>query len=218
VVAHDLQEPLRMVAAFVQLLAQNYRGRLDADADEYIGYAVDGAKRMQQLTADLLAYSRVSTRGKEFAPVDCATIVQSVLQSLQLTIEETGAVVTCAPLPLVLGDAAQIYQVFQNLVANALKYRSSAPPRITIDWTPTTGTTGHEGCFSVTDNGIGIEPQYFERIFVVFQRLHTRAEYPGTGIGLAICKKIVERHGGRIWVESRAGAGATFYFTLPRAD
>ena len=220
VVSHDLQEPLRMVASFVQLLAKDYRGRLDADADEYIGYAVDGARRMQQITADLLTYARVSTRGNAFAPVDCTGLVHEVLSSLQFTIEEAEAVVTCAPLPLVMGDDTQIYQIFQNLIANALKYRSSAPPCIAIgvDPAPDAEMAGHLRRFWVRDNGIGIDPQDGERVFVIFQRLHARTEYPGTGIGLAICKKIVERHGGRIWVESNPGEGATFYFTLPVAN
>ena len=217
VVSHDLQEPLRMVASFVQLLAQDYGGKLDANADEYIGYAVDGAKRMQQLIADLVAYSRISTRGKPLVPIDCAGVVHDVLNSLQLTIEETGARIRCAALPTVMADHMQLYQVFQNLLGNAMKYRSSAPPLIEIGADPVLeeSENGRQWRLWVRDNGIGIEPQYCERIFVIFQRLHARDAYPGTGIGLTICKKIIERHGGRIWVDSEPGHGSTFYFTLP---
>jgi PAS domain S-box-containing protein len=217
VVSHDLQEPLRMVTSFVQLLAQDYGGKLDADADEYIGFAVDGAKRMHQLIADLLAYSRISTRGEPFEPINCADVVHDVLNSLQLTIEETGALIRCAALPTVMADRTQLYQVFQNLLANAIKYRSSAPPLIEIgaDPAPEETANGRQWRFWVRDNGIGIEPQYCERIFVIFQRLHSRDAYPGTGIGLTICKRIIERHGGRIWVDSEPGQGSTFFFTLP---
>jgi len=217
VVSHDLQEPLRMVASFVQLLAQDYGGKLDADADEYIGFAVEGAKRMQQLITDLMAYSRISTRGKPLAPVHCADVVHDVLSSLQLTIEETGALIRCAALPTVMADYTQLSQVFQNLLANAMKYRSSAPPVIEIgaDLAAEETDNGPQWRLWVRDNGIGIEPQYSERIFVIFQRLHDRDAYPGTGIGLTICKKIIERHGGRIWVDSERGNGSTFYFTLP---
>lgn len=216
VASHDLQEPLRMVASFVQLLAQEYRGQLGENADEYIDYAVEGAKRMRQIIADLLAYSRVSTHGKPFLPVDCNTVLEEVLASLQLVIEENGGQVAYDGLPAVLGDRTQIYQVFQNLIGNAFKYCSAAPPRIAVGAAPAPG--GKMWRFWVSDNGIGIEPQYFERIFVIFQRLHGRKEYSGTGVGLAICKKIVERHGGRIWVESTPGEGSTFHFTLPAAD
>jgi signal transduction histidine kinase len=210
VASHDLQEPLRMVASFTQLLAKRYRGKLDADADEFIGYAVDGARRMQALINDLLTYSRVGTRGKKWAPTSCEAVLEAAQMNLKNAIEETGGVVTHDPLPTVQADETQLRQVFQNLVGNALKFHGSAPPRVHVSAQEVDG----EWRFSVRDDGIGIDPQYAERIFVIFQRLHTEAEYPGTGIGLAISKKIVERHGGRIWVESAPGHGATFYFTL----
>ena len=214
VASHDLQEPLRMVASFTQLLAKRYRGQLDGDADEFIGFAVDGARRMQILINDLLAYSRVGTRGREFAPTNCEAALEAALMNLGKAIEETGALVTHDPLPTIPGDEIQLGQVFQNLIANALKFHGSAPPRAHVAAQNKDG----EWRFSVRDNGIGIDPQYAERIFHVFQRLHTAAEYPGTGIGLAIAKKIVERHGGRIWVESEPGQGATFYFTLKAVE
>jgi PAS domain S-box-containing protein len=211
IASHDLQEPLRMVASYTQLLARRYRGKLDEDADEFIGYAVNGANRMQQLIRDLLEYSRVGTRGGIFAAVDCGELVTQVLGDLATAIGEAGAAVVAGPLPTVSGDRSQLRQLFQNLVENALKYRSDAPPVARIDATGE-GDMWH---FTVRDNGIGIAPEYADRIFVIFQRLHTQAEYPGTGIGLAVCKRIVERHGGRIWVESQPGEGATFHFTLP---
>jgi PAS domain S-box-containing protein len=211
VASHDLQEPLRMVASYTQLLARRYRGKLDADADEFIGYAVNGANRMQQLIRDLLEYSRVGTRGGEFAPVACDEIVAQILGDLAAAIGETGATIVAGALPTVSADRSQLRQLFQNLVENALKYRSDAPPVVHID----ASREGDDWHFTVRDNGIGIGPEYAERIFVIFQRLHTQAEYPGTGIGLAVCKRIVERHGGRIWVESQPGEGATFHFTLP---
>ncbi len=226
VASHDLQEPLRMVASYVQLLAKDYGGKLDADADEYMEFAVDGARRMQRLIDDLLAFSRVGTRGQQFQPVDCSQLLGDVLHGLKLAIEESGAVVTYDELPTVLADRGQLYQLLQNLIANALKFRAEAPPRIHVRATWHGGgenATGPGGAgddnpnwlFAISDNGIGIDPQYAERIFVIFQRLHSRAQYSGTGIGLAICKKIVERHGGRIWVQSTLGHGATFYFRLP---
>jgi PAS domain S-box-containing protein len=211
VASHDLQEPLRMVASFAQLLAERYRGKLDADADEFIGYAVDGARRMQVLVNDLLEYSHVGKRAREFAAVDCEKILKTVLENLQKTLEETGGQVTHDPLPPVQGDHTQLGQVFQNLVANALKFHGSEPPRVHISAEQIKG----EWRFSVRDNGIGIDLKHAERIFLLFQRLHTRAEYSGTGMGLAITKKIVERHGGRIWLESEPGKGSTFYFSLP---
>lgn len=211
VASHDLQEPLRMVASYTQLLARRYKGKLDADADEFIGFAVDGATRMQALIQDLLAYSRVGTRGKAFAPTDCSLLVDRVISDLGPAMAEARAVVTREDLPTVFADASQLGQVFQNLLANAIKFRGEASPRVHVgarrersDW-----------IFSVRDNGIGIDPRHQERIFVIFQRLHGGATYPGTGIGLAICKKIVERHGGRIWVESAPGEGTTFLFTIP---
>jgi len=212
VVSHDLQEPLRMVGSYAQLLARRYQGQLDAQADEFIGYMTDGVMRMQEMIQSLLVYSRVSTRKKPFAPTDCNAVVKRVLTTLHLTIQETGAVVTHDPLPTVLADEVQLGQLFQNLVGNALKFHGPAAPRVHI----TARQEGNEWVFAVQDNGIGIDPKYWKDIFDVFRRLHPREEYPGTGIGLAICKKIVERHGGRIWVESQPGEGATFYFTLPR--
>jgi len=214
VASHDLQEPLRMVSSYTQLLARRYRDRLDDDAREFIGYAVDGVNRMQSLIADLLAFSRVGSRGGAFEPVELDRVLERALANLHTAIEEAGATVTAGPLPAVRADPVQLGQLFQNLVGNAVKFRGQAPPRVHLS----AERRGGEWHFAVRDNGIGIEPEYVERIFVIFQRLHGRTEYPGTGIGLAICKKIVERHGGRIWVESAAGQGATFHFTLPAGD
>jgi PAS domain S-box-containing protein len=211
VASHDLQEPLRMVASYTQLLARRYRGKLDADADEFIGYAVDGATRMQQLINALLDYSRVGTRGKPFKATDCEAVFSNAVANLNAAIKETDAVVEHDPLPTVVADAIQMVQLFQNLIGNAVKFHSEKKPEVHIG----AERNGTEWIFSVRDNGIGIDPQYFDRIFVIFHRLHSRGEYPGTGIGLAICKKIIERHKGRIWVESQPGKGATFYFTIP---
>jgi PAS domain S-box-containing protein len=210
VASHDLQEPLRIVVGYLQLLERRYMGRLDSQADEFIGFAVEGAVRMQQLITDLLEYSRVGTQPAQLTDVNANVPVDRALAILKKTIEETGAVVTHDPLPTVKADAGQLTQLFQNLMGNAIKFRGTDPPRIHISARP----DGNRWIFSVRDNGIGLEQQYAERIFVIFQRLHTRQEYAGTGMGLAICKRIVERHGGRIWVESSLGQGATFYFTL----
>jgi light-regulated signal transduction histidine kinase (bacteriophytochrome) len=210
VASHDLQEPLRMVASFSQLLAKRYRGKLDQDADDFIGFAVDGARRMQALINDLLAFSRVGTRGRAFEPTDSNAVLQKALTNLTTLMEESQAVVTHGPLPTILGDGGQLMQVFQNLIANAIKFRGSEPPRIHLAAEP----QGEGWRFTVQDNGIGIAKEHQERIFTIFQRLHPRSEYSGTGIGLAICKKIVERHGGHIWVESELGKGSTFYFTI----
>lgn len=209
--SHDLQEPLRMVSSYLQLIERRYKDRLDQDANEFIGYAVDGAARMQQLINDLLSYSRVNSRTRPSHSVDCNQVLQQVLQSLKLLINECHAKIEYSDLPTVRGDSIQIIQVFQNLLSNALKFHGTAAPQIAI------GAKLQEGIwkFWVWDNGIGLEMQYAERIFVIFQRLHSRTEYEGTGVGLAICKKIVERHGGQIWVESALGQGTTFYFTLP---
>jgi PAS domain S-box-containing protein len=211
VASHDLQEPLRMVGSYVQLLAKRYQGRLDADADEFIGFALDGALRMQRLIEDLLAYSRLGTRGGALVPTDVNGIVDRALHSLKLRIDEAGATVTRDALPTVAADAGQLEHVFLNLIGNALKFHGAAPPRVHVAAQSRDGRWE----FSVRDNGIGIDAEYFERIFVIFQRLHDRKQYSGTGIGLAICRKIVERHGGRIWVESTPGEGSTFLFTLP---
>ena len=216
VASHDLQEPLRMVASYTQLLGRRYDAKFDADGREFMSYIVDGATRMKQLIEDLLAYSRVGTKGQDFRPVAVEGALRKALFNLRVSIEEAGAVVTYDPLPTVVGDEAQVVQLLQNLIGNALKFRSASVPRIHVGITE----GADESTFEVRDNGIGIEPQYYERIFMVFQRLHNKGEYPGTGIGLAICKKVVERHGGRIWVESRPppgpNQGSSFYFTLRR--
>lgn len=211
IASHDLQEPLRAVSGFVTLLQQRYGGRLDEKADSYINAAVEGASRMQALINGLLEYSRVGTRGNVPASASAADALQEALENLQTLMQESGAIVTADPLPQVRADAAQLTHVFQNLIANAIKFRSAQTPEIQV------GAQRQDSSwlFWVRDNGIGIDPQYSERIFLIFQRLHTRTKYPGTGIGLAICKRIVERHGGSIWVESQPGQGATFYFTLP---
>jgi len=211
VASHDLQEPLRMVSSYTQLLARRYQDQLDQDAHEFIGYAVDGAERMRRLINDLLAYSRLGTRGKSFGKTDSRQVLEESLANLQTAIGETGATVTHDGLPTVIADESQLTQVFQNLVGNAIKFHGQAPPAIHIG----AERKHDEWVFSVRDNGIGIDPQYYERIFVIFQTLHPRDQYPGTGIGLALCKRIVERHGGRIWVESALGEGATFCFTIP---
>jgi PAS domain S-box-containing protein len=210
VVSHDLQEPLRMVSSFTQLLARRYRGRLDKDADEFIGFAVDGTRRMQRLLNDLLVYSRVTTQAKPLERTDLKSVLAQVLENLQLAIEEAGATITHDALPTVEADETQLIQLFQNLIGNALKFRGEQPPHIHVAATP----QGGGWIFSVRDNGIGIAPDQQERIFEIFQRAHDRSKYAGTGIGLAICKRIVERHGGRIWVESQPETGATFSFTL----
>jgi PAS domain S-box-containing protein len=211
IASHDLQEPLRTVASFVQLLAKRYKGKLDSDADDFINYAVDGATRMQILINDLLAYSRVGTRGKEFKELSCERVLDLALSNLTVVIGRSGAVVTRDPLPVVMGDDVQLMQLFQNLIGNAIKFCREQAPRIHVS----AAQTGNEWVFSVRDNGMGIEPEFFERIFLLFQRLQNRKDYTGTGIGLAICKKVVERHGGRIWVESELGKGSIFSFTLP---
>lgn len=209
--SHDLQEPLRMVSSYVQLLARRYQGKLDQDAEDFIGFALDGTKRMQLMIADLLRFSRIGTQGKPFAPTSLDTVLDRVLANLRPEIEKTNASVTRSALPVVMADDVQIGQAFQHLIGNALKFHGDAPPRIHIGYE----RRGNEHLFSVEDNGIGIEPQYLDRIFVIFRRLHTRDAYPGTGIGLALCKRVVERHHGRIWAEAAPAQGATFYFTIP---
>ena len=209
--SHDLQEPLRTVSNFSQLLARRYKGKLDVKADQFIGFIVDGTTRMQQMIDDLLVYSRVSTRAKPFEPTDCETVFDQTLANVKMAIEESGAVVTHDPLPTVMADVSQMVQLFQNLLSNAIKFRKEKP-RITVSAVQ----KGNEWLFSVQDNGIGIAPEFMEYIFKMFQREHASAEYPGTGVGLAICKKIVERHSGRTWVESEQGKGSTFYFTIPK--
>ena len=213
VASHDLQEPLRMVASYSQLLARRYKGQLDADADDFIGFAVDGATRMQTLIEDLLSYSRVTTEGRSLAATDADAACADALRNLRGAIADAGCVVRVDPLPPVLADGPQLVQLFQNLIMNAVKYRRDRKPDVQVSAQP----DGRQVRFAVKDNGIGIEPQYFDRIFQMFQRLHTINAYPGTGIGLALCRKIVERHGGRIWVESQLGEGSTFFFTMPEA-
>jgi PAS domain S-box-containing protein len=214
VASHDLQEPLRMVASYTQLLARRYKDKLDADAQEFMHYAVDGASRMQALINDLLAYSRVGTKGGNFEPTSSEAALERALANLRLAIQESGAAVTHDALPTIVADPVQLTQLFQNLVGNAIKFRGAEPPRVHVS----AERRGTEWVFAVRDNGIGIEPAYRERIFIIFQRLHGRVEYPGTGIGLAICKKIAERHGGRIWVESAPGRGSAFHFTVPTRE
>ncbi len=211
VASHDLQEPLRMVTSFTQLIEKRYKGKLDKDADEFIGFVVDGATRMQEMINDLLTYSRVGRRGEPFRPTDCESVLGRVLANLKMAVEENKAAVTHDTLPTVMADASQMVQLFQNLISNAIKFKREEPPRVHVS----AEQKGKEWFFSVRDNGIGIAPEFFERIFIIFHRLHSRDRYPGTGIGLAICKKIVERHGGRIWVESELGKGSIFYFTIP---
>lgn len=214
VASHDLQEPLRMVSSFTQLLARKYKSKLGGEADQYISFAVGGAQRMQHLINDLLAYSRVGASHKQHVAVDCSSILHQVLLSLDVAIKEGNGSVIVDPMPVVNGDPVQIGQVFQNLIGNGIKFRRDVPPLVHVS-----AARRDDGMweFCVKDNGIGIDNEYFERLFIIFRRLHTAAEYPGTGIGLAICKKIIEQHGGRIWVASRPGEGSVFSFTLPGA-
>jgi len=200
-----------MISSYVQLLQKRYRGKLDKDADDFIDYASDGALRMQRLINDLLAYSRVGTRGKSFEEVNLEGTLHQALENLHLAIKEKNAIVTHDPLPLVYGDGGQLTQVFQNLIDNAIKFAREPSPTVYI----TAEIEGGECLCSVKDNGIGIASEFLNKLFLLFQRLHTRKEYPGTGIGLAICKRIIERHGGKIWVQSNPNKGSTFYFTIP---
>ena len=211
VASHDLQEPLRMVSSYTELLERRYGDKLDDKAREFIGYAVDGAVRMQRLINDLLEFSRVSTRGKALQPVDVTRVLGTVRANLSVAIQDAGALVTNDALPTVMADETQLVQLLQNLIGNAIKFRGRERPHVHVG----AQATATEWVFAVRDNGIGIAPEYFERIFVIFQRLHARDEYPGTGIGLAVCRRILDRHGGRIWVESEPGHGSTFYFALP---
>ena len=203
-----------MVTGFLGLLERDYGTQLDAQAQEYIGHTVDGAGRMQAMIKALLEYSRVGTQGKDFGFIDCEIVLENVLLDLRVAIEEAGAVIAHEPLPTVWADEVQLGQVFQNLIANAIKFHGKEPPNIHVS----ARQKGGDWLFSVRDNGIGIDPTQNERIFQIFQRLHSREEYEGTGIGLALCKKIVERHRGRIWVESQLKQGSTFYFTIPGRD
>jgi len=209
--SHDLQEPLRMVTSYLQLLQRRYQGNLDDKADKYIHFAVEGAYRMQNLINDLLEISQVTTRSREPEPTNCEFVLNQISSNLEIHIKENKATVSYDPLPEVIADSTQLVQVFQNLIINGIKFHSKEAPKIHIS----AEKKESEWLFSVQDNGIGIDPQYSGKIFEVFKRLHKKEEYPGTGIGLAICKKIVERHGGHIWVESELGKGSTFYFTLP---
>jgi PAS domain S-box-containing protein len=212
VASHDLQEPLRMVSSYLQLIERRYKDKLDDDTNTFIHYAVDGANRMQALIIGLLEFSRIKTHGQIFAPVEVTAVLQAVCRNLDALIVESGAVVRYGEMPVIQADEAQITRLLQNLLQNALKFRREGIPPV-IDIRAETTETGQ--VFSVHDNGIGIEGQYFERIFTIFQRLHTQEQYPGTGIGLSICKRIVERHGGNIWLESTADVGTTFYFSIP---
>ncbi len=215
IASHDLQEPLRMVSSYVQLLARRYKGQLDKDADEFIAFVVDGAARMQKMINELLTYSRVGSRGKELQPVNCQNVLNQVLKSLQIAIDENHCTVTTDPLPTVLADETQLAHLFQNLITNAIRYRSDEAPIIHIS--AMEEEDDNRWLFSFRDNGRGIEPQNIDNIFLMFHRMHNNKEL-GTGVGLAICRKIVERHGGNIWVESEIGEGSTFYFTIPMEE
>jgi signal transduction histidine kinase len=215
VASHDLQEPLRMVTAYTQLLSERYHGKLDAEADKFIGYASEGAQRMQVLIQDLLAFSRVGRNGAPRREVDCCAVLLEVLQTLSSSIQESGSSITTGDLPTLWADRTQLAQLFQNLIGNAIKFRRALEPSVISVSAEQNDSTWR---FKVTDNGIGVAPEHAQNIFVVFQRLHARSEYPGNGIGLAICKKIVTGHGGEIWVESEADQGSSFIFTLPLAS
>ena len=211
IVSHDLQEPLRAISSYTELLEEEYRDRLDAEAHEYINFVVSGAQRMKQLIQDLLAFSRVGRQPQDLSLISCENVLQEVVANLKIAIEENDAVITWDRLPQVVADKSQLIQLWQNLIANSIKFRGEDPPKIHIS----VATKKRKFIFCLQDNGIGIDPKHAERIFVIFQRLHTRRTYPGTGIGLAICKKIIERHQGKIWLESEPGGGTSFYFSLP---
>jgi signal transduction histidine kinase len=211
IASHDLQEPLRMVASYCDLLKRRYHGQLDEDADDFINFALDGAARMQTLIRDLLEYSRLQTEARPYEDTDCGTLVADVIKNLAVSIQAAGATVTFDSLPTVTGSPSQLAAVFQNLIENAIKYHGPEPPNVHVS-----AERKNEQCvFAVRDNGIGIDARHIDRIFTVFRRLHSHDEIPGTGIGLAICKRAVERHGGQIWAESQLGGGSTFYFTIP---
>jgi hypothetical protein len=209
--SHDLQEPLRMIKSYLQLIQRRYQHKLDKNADEFIWFAMDGANRMEMMIGDLLAYSRITTQVKPFERCDCKEILLEVLTNLQVSIKESEAIVTYDNLPVLVGDRNQLWRVFQNLIANAIKFRSDKPPHVHVG----VQKKEKEWEFAVRDNGIGIPQEAYERIFMIFQRLHTHKEYKGMGIGLALCKKIIEHHNGRIWVYSVIGSGSSFFFTLP---
>jgi light-regulated signal transduction histidine kinase (bacteriophytochrome) len=211
IASHDLKKPLQSIESFANLLARRYKGKLDAKADEFISYIVEGVQRLQILIKDLLEYSQIETKAKNIKPTDCSFIVEEAMSNLKTAMDESNAVVTYNKLPTIMSDPQQIISLFQNLIDNAIKFRSNKAPRVRIS----ADRKGNEWIFSIRDNGIGIDPENFEKIFVMFQRLHGSADFPGTGIGLSICKKIIERHGGRIWVESEPGKGATFFFVIP---
>jgi len=211
IASHDLKKPLQSIESFANLLARRYKGKLDAKADEFISYIVEGVQRLQILIKDLLEYSQIETKAKNIKPTDCSFIVEEAMSNLKTAMDESNAVVTYNKLPTIMSDPQQIISLFQNLIDNAIKFRSNKAPRVRIS----ADRKGNEWLFSIRDNGIGIDPENFEKIFVMFQRLHGSADFPGTGIGLSICKKIIERHGGRIWVESEPGKGATFFFVIP---
>ncbi|MEO5669560.1 MAG: ATP-binding protein, partial [Ramlibacter sp.] len=212
VTSHDLSEPLRMMSSYAELLKRRYGDKLGQDADEFIGFIVDGARRMKRLIDDLLLYSRTGREPAIVSGLPLDVVVDDALMNLHAAIEESGATISREPLPRIAGDRVGLVQLFQNLLGNAIKFRGDAPPRLSIG----VQATEAEWTISVADNGIGIAPEYFERIFLLFQRLHSQTQYEGTGIGLSICKRIVERHGGRIWVESPPGGGSVFKFTVPR--
>ena len=215
VASHDLQEPLRMVTSFTQLLQNRYQDKLDEDANDFINYAVDGATRMQNLISDLLMFSRVGTRGKPFKNTDMSAVLEGVITTFRQIIKETNVTLTHNPLPMIFADESQMIQLLQNLISNAIKFhKEEESPVVHIS----AKLQKNQWIFSVRDNGIGINSQYFDRIFIIFQRLHKKDEFDGTGIGLAICKKIIERHKGKIWVESELGKGSTFYFSIPKTE
>ncbi|MDH3582994.1 MAG: response regulator [Phycisphaerae bacterium] len=214
VASHDLQEPLRTIGSYCQILHDRYRGQLDDQADQYIDFVVDGVSRMQVLIRDLLSYARLDTHGRPFESVDCNAVVDDTLQQLKSSVEDSQADVQRAELPVLMGDRSQLTQVFQNLISNAIKFRGNGPPKVAI------GVEEGDGnwVFYVRDDGIGFDPSQHDQLYGMFKRLHTRDEYPGTGVGLALCRKVIQRHGGRIWAESEPGQGSTFYFTIPRPD